>query len=110
MTTTLDQPDTITAPAAPALPTQAPTEDEQALFDSIFKNDNDEETDDDQSDDTGDHERFSHYVSKADIVRSATQGVSVYALCGKKWRPRKNPNQFPVCPECKKAHESLRDA
>lgn len=104
MTTTLDKPDTITAPAAP---TTAPTDDEQALFDSIFKNDTDEETSD--SDDTGDHERFSHYVRKEDIVRSATQGVAVYALCGKKWRPRKNPNQFPICPECVKTHESLRD-
>lgn len=103
MTTTLDQPETITAP------TSAPTQEEQDLFDSIFKNDNDEETDDDQGDDTGDHERFSHYVSKEDIVRASTQGVAVYAICGKKWRPKRDPKKFPVCPDCERIHLMMRD-
>lgn len=58
-------------------------------------------------DGTGDHERFSHYVSKEDIVRSSMTGAAVFALCGKKWTPTKNPDNFPVCPECKDAHEKL---
>lgn len=49
----------------------------------------------------GDHERFSHYVRKADIVRSAVTGEPVVALCGKKWVPSRDPERFPVCPTCK---------
>jgi hypothetical protein len=52
-------------------------------------------------DGSGDHERFAHYVPKADIVRSAVTGEAVIALCGKKWVPTRDPERFPVCPECK---------
>lgn len=51
--------------------------------------------------DAGDHERFAHYVRKADIVRSAVTGEPVVALCGKKWVPSRDPERFPVCPTCK---------
>ena len=51
--------------------------------------------------DNGDHERFAHYVRKADIVRSAVTGEAVTALCGKKWVPSRDPERFPVCPSCK---------
>jgi len=65
----------------------------------------DEETVFDNTD--GDHERFSHYVTKEDIILSATSSppTAVFALCGKKWVPSKNPEGFPVCPECKSAYE-----
>lgn len=49
----------------------------------------------------GDHDRFAHYVSKADIVRSNVEGVPVIALCGKKWIPNRDPSRYPVCPACK---------
>jgi hypothetical protein len=55
----------------------------------------------------GDHDRFAHYVRKADIVRSAVEGVPVIALCGKKWIPNRNPDNFPVCPSCKEIYATL---
>lgn len=57
----------------------------------------------------GDHERFSHYVKKEKILESALTGKPVRALCGKKWLPNRNPDKFPICPECKKIYERLRD-
>ncbi len=59
-------------------------------------------------DDGGDHDRFSHYVRKDKIVASAVEGTPVIALCGKKWVPNRNPERYPVCPECKEIYESLK--
>lgn len=56
----------------------------------------------------GDHERFSHYVKKDRIVDSALSGSPVRALCGKIWTPGRDPEKFPVCPECKKIYEGLK--
>ena len=56
----------------------------------------------------GDHERFAHYVKKDKILASAVMGEPVVALCGKVWVPTRNPERFPVCPECKKIWESLQ--
>lgn len=56
----------------------------------------------------GDHERFSHYVRKAKIVESALEGTPVKALCGKVWVPGRDPQKFPVCPECKAIYNGLR--
>jgi hypothetical protein len=53
------------------------------------------------SDGDGGHDRFSHYVRKADIVRSNIEGVPVVALCGKRWIPNRDPDRYPVCPTCK---------
>ena len=50
--------------------------------------------------DSGDHERFAHYVRKEKIVESAVTGNPVVALCGKVWTPTRDPKKFPVCPEC----------
>jgi hypothetical protein len=55
----------------------------------------------------GDHERFSHYVRKDKVVESAVMGSAVVALCGKVWVPSRDPQRFPVCPECKEIYESL---
>jgi hypothetical protein len=52
--------------------------------------------------DEGDHERFAHYVKKDKIVESAVTGTPVIALCGKVWVPGRDPQKFPVCPDCKK--------
>ena len=56
----------------------------------------------------GDHERFSHYVKKNQILPSAIEGTPVIALCGKKWVPSRDPKRFPVCPECKDIYSKLK--
>lgn len=61
-------------------------------------------------DDGGDHDRFSHYVKKDKILPSTVEGTPVVALCGKKWVPSRNPERYPVCPECKDIYEKLRDS
>ncbi|WP_298750917.1 DUF3039 domain-containing protein [uncultured Serinicoccus sp.] len=57
----------------------------------------------------GDHERFSHYVRKEKIMESALSGDPVIALCGKIWVPGRDPQRFPVCPQCKEIYEGLRE-
>lgn len=34
-------------------------------------------------------------------------GTPVIALCGKTWVPGRDPNKFPVCPDCKRIYEGL---
>lgn len=100
MSTATEEPGTIATLPSP-LETKPDTDFEEA-FRSIL--DNEEKTGDNE-DDTGDHERMSHYVKKDDIVRSSMTGKPVRALCGKLWTPRKNPEGFPVCPECKAEYD-----
>ncbi len=57
----------------------------------------------------GDHEKFSHYVPKDDLTEAMIMGHPVIALCGKVWVPSRDPERFPVCPECKDIWESLND-
>jgi hypothetical protein len=57
----------------------------------------------------GDHDLFSHYVKKEKILESALSGEPVIALCGKVWIPGRDPEKFPVCPECKEIYESLTE-
>ncbi|ADB30876.1 hypothetical protein Kfla_1781 [Kribbella flavida DSM 17836] len=57
--------------------------------------------------DNGDHERFSHYVPKDKLTEAMVMGTPVVALCGKVWVPSRDPQKFPVCPECKEIWESL---
>jgi hypothetical protein len=56
----------------------------------------------------GDHERFSHYVPKDKLMEAMINGTPVIALCGKVWVPSRDPERFPVCPECKDIWESMR--
>jgi hypothetical protein len=58
--------------------------------------------------DEGDHERFSHYVAKNKLTEAMVMGTPVVALCGKVWVPSRNPDKFPVCPECKEIWQSMR--
>ena len=58
--------------------------------------------------DEGDHDKFAHYVRKSDITSSAVNGHPVKALCGKEWVPTRVPDEFPVCPDCKKIYDQLR--
>lgn len=58
--------------------------------------------------DDGDHDRFSHYARKSDIVKSAVTGEPVVALCGKVWVPGRNPDRYPVCPTCREIYEKKK--
>lgn len=55
----------------------------------------------------GDHDLFSHYVRKTDILSAAVDGVPATALCGKKWIPTRDGEEFPVCPECRDVYENV---
>ncbi|MBC9927302.1 DUF3039 domain-containing protein [Leucobacter sp. cx-169] len=55
----------------------------------------------------GDQERFSHYVPRELILESALTGKPVKALCGKLWTPSRDPEKFPICPDCVKVYESM---
>ena len=57
--------------------------------------------------DDGDHERFAHYVAAGELTEAMVMGTPVVALCGKVWVPSRDPERFPVCPECKDIWESL---
>jgi len=60
--------------------------------------------------DEGDHERFAHYADKDKILEASVTGTPIRALCGKVWVPSRDPQRFPVCPECKEIYESLPEA
>ena len=62
-----------------------------------------------QSTDDGDHDRFAHYVRKNKITQAALGGTPVIALCGKVWVPGRDPEKYPVCPECKEIYEGFRE-
>ena len=54
-----------------------------------------------------DHERLSHYVSREKLTEAMVMGTPVVALCGKIWVPSRNPEKYPVCPECKEIWDSM---
>ncbi|AXK45474.1 DUF3039 domain-containing protein [Brachybacterium saurashtrense] len=62
-----------------------------------------------QTTDDGDHDRFAHYVRKDRITQAALGGTPVIALCGKVWVPGRDPEKYPVCPECKEIYEGMRE-
>ena len=60
-----------------------------------------------RSTDDGDADRFAHYVRKDKIAAAAASGRPVVALCGKVWRPQRDPSAYPVCPTCKSIYEQM---
>ena len=58
--------------------------------------------------DTGDADRYAHYVSKERMAESRLTGRPVVALCGKVWVPKHDPSHYPVCPDCKRIYEQMR--
>jgi hypothetical protein len=56
----------------------------------------------------GDRDRFSHYVPKKKLTEAMINGTPVIALCGKVWVPSRDPEKYPVCPECKKKWEKMK--
>jgi hypothetical protein len=55
--------------------------------------------------DEGDHDRFAHYVEKGKLTEALVNGTPVIALCGKVWVPTRDPERFPICPECKRLYD-----
>lgn len=51
--------------------------------------------------DTGSPDDMAHYARNADIARAAVLGTEITALCGVKFKPLRDPEQFPVCEQCK---------
>lgn len=60
-----------------------------------------------RKDDTGDNDRYAHYVSKERLEQARLTGRPVIALCGKVWIPKRNPENYPVCPECKRVYAQM---
>ena len=58
----------------------------------------------------GDADRCAHYVSRDRIAESKRTGRPVVALCGKVWVPKRDPSQFPVCPDCKRLYEEMMNS
>lgn len=56
---------------------------------------------------TGDHDRFAHYVDKSEITDAVVNGWPVIALCGKIWVPSRDPSRYPVCPICEEMYAGL---
>jgi hypothetical protein len=54
-----------------------------------------------------DRDRYAHYVSKERIAESRLTGRPVVALCGKVWVPKKDPSNYPICPDCKRIFEEM---
>lgn len=59
--------------------------------------------------DAGDHDLFSHYVKKDEILKSAMSGNPIIAICGKVWTPGRDPQKFPICAECKEIYEMMQE-
>lgn len=57
--------------------------------------------------DDGDHERLAHIIRKSDQMRGYVGGEAVTALCGKRWVPTRDPERYPVCPECKVMFDAI---
>ena len=61
----------------------------------------------DQRTDAGDHDKFSHYVHRDDMMEAMVEGKPIVALCGKIWVPTRDGKKFPICPVCKELFETL---
>ncbi|MGW8431433.1 DUF3039 domain-containing protein [Curtobacterium citreum] len=61
-----------------------------------------------QTTDSGDHDKFSHYVRKSDQDEYWLTGKPVSALCGKVWAPTSDPQKYTVCPSCKDIWEQMK--
>jgi hypothetical protein len=55
----------------------------------------------------GDHDKFSHYVHRNQMMESFVEGKPAVALCGKIWVPTRDGKKFPVCKVCKEIFETL---
>jgi hypothetical protein len=68
------------------------------------------------ADSAGDSAWLNHYFTEADIIRSSTTGVTVTALCGKRFNlggksktSTRDPQKHPMCTACVDAYNQLSD-
>ena len=47
-------------------------------------------------------------ASMTAVLDALASGKPVKALCGKKWIPGRDPEKFPVCPDCKAIYEKMK--
>jgi hypothetical protein len=57
--------------------------------------------------DSSDHDKFSHYVHRDEMMEAFVEGKACVALCGKIWVPTRDGKKFPVCKVCKEIIETL---
>jgi|TARA_B110000503_G_C7068559_1_gene379875 hypothetical protein len=57
-------------------------------------------------DENGD-QKLAHYAEAASVTEGYVMGTPVMALCGKLFVPSRDPNNYPMCPICKKIVEAL---
>ncbi len=57
----------------------------------------------------GDSEKMAHYVRASELADALVFGTAIEALCGKMWVPFRNPENFPVCPDCRDKWEAKLD-
>ena len=50
---------------------------------------------------------FSHYAEAAKITEAYVMGTPIEALCGKIFVPYRDPEKFPICPDCRELAEAL---
>ena len=49
-----------------------------------------------------------HIVTQRDLIHSQVTGEPIRALCGKLWVPKRNPDNYPLCPACVEIFNALR--
>jgi hypothetical protein len=50
---------------------------------------------------------FSHYAESGKVTEAYVMGTPIQAICGKIFVPHRDPEKFPVCPNCKEIAEAL---
>ena len=55
-----------------------------------------------------DDDGYAHYCRKEEIVRANVEGGGLKTLCGKRITGNRDPNRFPICPDCKRLMENVR--
>ena len=71
--------------------------------------DNDIEIDiKDELDEDGE-KRFAHLIIGGEdaILAARINGTFVIAICGKRFKPSRDPKQYPPCPDCKEIEKQL---
>ena len=49
-----------------------------------------------------------HIVTQKDLIHSQLTGEPIRALCGKLWVPKRNPDNYPLCPACVEIFNAIR--
>lgn len=57
--------------------------------------------------DFDDLELYAHWVDAKKAQEAKASGRPVIALCGKVWRPTKNPDGYPTCPKCQEIYNKV---